>query len=491
MNIADTSRQRRLVFRALLAAAMLCLPAGLLAPAHAHSGLGGIPPNLSEEYFSGGRAGTIFNTTSRCLEMPAPAVQANPQLLRQFSAGELIFLADFVVDPKAPYGGLGPVYINSSCANCHPNYGRARRVDRWTTQFGNGYTAYVHTPDGKLVDGYVFMLQTKAVPPYVPPAKGVKITWNKFVDQYGNKYPDGTPYNKGKPTEGTLIYPTTDIIEPLLPLPKDYRVSIEATIGLFGTGLLDAIRDEDIVAEHERQQAMPGPIKGRIGRWIDAPDGKKRIGRFTYHNTRAVLQDGPGFNGIWNVPNITRKDRPKLFATELWYKKQEELGLDTAALRAEQPAELTQQQLDDLVVWMIGIAVPAARNLDHPTVRRGKEMFHALGCSNCHKPTWVTGDYPAIPGFSKQKIRPYTDLLMHDMGEENRGLVRTYRTPPLWARGVMKNAVDHTDMFHDLRARSFEEAILWHFGEASEVREAFRGLTAEDRAALVRFLESI
>lgn len=492
MSNADRSRPGKLVLSSLLMAAAHGLIAGLPAPALAHSALGSVPQGLPEEYYSGGRNGTVFDTTSRCLEMPAPAVAADPRLLRQFQDGEQVFLADFVTDPKAPYGGLGPSYNNTSCMNCHPNYGRGRRVDKFTTQFGNGYTAYVHTPDGKLVEGYTFMLQTMATPPYVPPAKGVKITWNQFVDQHGNKYPDGTPYNKGKPTEGSLIYPTADIIEPLMPLPKDYRVSIESTIGLFGTGLLDAIPDEDIIAEHERQNARPGPIKGRLGKWIEeAHDGKKHLGRFTFHNTRATLQNGPGFNGAWNVFNITRKDRPKLFVSEQWIRKQEERGLDGAALRADQPVELTQKQLDDLVVWMIGIAVPAARNLGDPVVKEGKELFNGLGCSGCHKPTWVTGDYPAIPGLSKQKIRPYTDLLMHDMGEENRGLVRTYRTTPLWARGLMKNAVDHSDMFHDLRARDFEEAVLWHFGEATFAREGFRNLSAKERAALIKFLGSI
>lgn len=474
----------------LLAAVLLA--AGLYSQAHAHSALGTPPSGLSEEYYTGGRMGTVFSTTSRCLEMPAPAVSRDPELQAQFDEGEVIFETNYVVDPQAPTGGLGPVYNNMSCKNCHPNYGRGRRVDRFDMTIGNGYLAFVHTPDGKIAPGYKFMLQTKAVPPYQPMAKGVKITWNQFVDEYGNQYPDGTPYNQGTPYEGTLIYPTAEIIEPLVPLPEGAQVSLEATIGIFGTGLLDAIPDEAIMAEYERQQAMPGPIKGQHGPWItEAFDGKKHLGKFTSHNARATLQNGPGYNGSWSVFNITREDRPNLFATQEWIDKQGELGLDTALLAAHQPVEMSKEDLHNLTVWFRGLAVPAARNLDDPEVRRGKAVFHDIGCGHCHTPSWVTGEYPYIPGYSHQKIWPYTDLLMHDMGKINYGLKKTYRTPPLWARGLMYNAVDHTDMMHDLRARNFEEAILWHFGESIETREAFRNLSEDDRKAVIEFLKAI
>ena len=464
---------------------------GIHSTAYAHSTLGALPSGLSEEYFTGGRTGTVFSTTSRTLELPAPAISNNPELQRKFDEGELIFEAMYVTDPESKYGGLGPVYLNNSCRNCHPNYGRARRVDSFDTQFGNGYTVFVHTPEGKIVDGYLFMLQTMSVPPYTPVAKGVTITWNTFVDKYGNTYPDGTPYNQGTLLAGTLIYPTADIVDPVLPLPDKYTVSLEATIGIFGTGLLDAIRDEDILAEYERQKAQPGPIKGMHGKWIDEPDGRKKLGRFTWHNTRASVNNGPGANGVWNVTNINRADRPKLFASQEWIDKQAELGLDIQPIAAHQPVEMSKEEFDNFLVWHRGLGVPAARDLYKAEVKRGKELFFTAGCADCHKPSWVTGSYPELPAFSKQKIWPYTDLLMHDMGEINHGVRKTFRTPPLWARGLMDNAVDHTDMFHDLRARNFEEAVLWHFGEGELSREAFRKMSAADRAALIAFLKAI
>lgn len=456
----------------------------------------GVTP--AEEYFSGGRGGTTFNHTSRTFEQPAPVLTATKDIEKamiisqRFEDGEAFFETINVSDPDAPSSGLGPVYNKTTCISCHPNYGRARRTDSFSQDFGNGYIAMVHTEDNKLINTVKFMLQTMAVPPYKPPVDKVHITWNDYVDKYDNKYPDGTSYNAGKATEGTLTFPTATLEGVNVPLPEGYRVSLEATIGIFGTGLLDAIPDEAIVAEAKRQAASPGSVKGKTGAWVkEAHDGKKHLGRFTWHNTRATLQGGSGFNGIWSVSNLTREDRPQLFASQAWIDQQEALGLDTEPLTQKQPVEMTGEDMDVFMTWHRSLAVPAARNLDKPEVQRGKAVFNAIGCASCHKPNWTTGEYPLLPGYNNQKIWPYTDMLKHDMGKENRGFTTFFRTPPLWGRGMMRTAVDHTDMFHDLRARDFEEAILWHYGEAKEVREMFRQLPAEDRAAVIEFVKAI
>ena len=464
---------------------------------HVNRGRDFTPPALRTKdgdpgpaYYLGGEKGTVFNATSKAFEQESPAI-TEAGLTNRFKAGEIIFEGNFVPVKRNRFGGLGPTYIKSSCLACHPGYGRGQRTGNFDRQYGNGYLAFVHNPDGTPVKGYTGMLQTKAVPPFVPYAKGVKIEWHDFVDQYGNKYPDGTPYNAGKPTEGTLTYPTADVIEPLLPLPSDYRVSIESTIGIYGTGLLDAIRDEDIIAEYRRQQSMTGPVKGVPGKWIDEPDGTRRLGKFTWDCSRATLENGPGANALWNVTNVTRKNRPNIYMTPEWLEKQKELGIDVSGLEGPQEEELSMQQYEDFMVWHRGLAVPAARNLDKPDVRRGQELFNKLGCAGCHKPEWTTGEYKPLPGYANQTIRPYTDMLRHDMGEINRGRSRFWRTPHLWGRGLMHKTANHTDMFHDLRARDFEEAILWHFGESDFSREMFRHLSAKERGQLIQFLKSL
>ena len=444
-----------------------------------------------EAYYLGGKAGTVFVSNSKAFEQPSPAV-VEAGLTSRFKQGELFFEGNFVSDKNSPFGGLGPTYMKTSCIACHPGYGRARRTEDFSEEYGNGYIATVHNPDGSIVEGYTAMLQTKSVKPYLPYARGVKISWHQFKDKYGNRYPDGSFYNDGKKTEGSLIYPTADIVEPLLPLPKNYKVSIEATIGIYGTGLLDAIADESILEEHARQHSVAGPVKGEHGKWIYEPaEGKKRLGKFAWHCLRATLDNGPGSNGLYNTTNVARRDRPHLYGTPEWVEKHKSLGIEVAAFEGRQSPELSDEDYENFMIWHRGLAVPAARNLDRPDVQKGREIFFRIGCASCHKPEWKTGFYKPFPAYSNQVIRPYTDMLMHDMGPENEGRFRTYRTPPLWGRGLMHKTAGHTDMFHDLRARDFEEAILWHFGEAEFARELFRHLKKNEREKLIKFLKAL
>lgn len=450
-----------------------------------------VPPegSLSEGYYSGGKNGTVFMATSGAFEQPSPAVSD----IAAFKRGEQIFETSFVSGEDSPFGGLGPAYIRRSCISCHPGYGRAKRVDTFDPdEQGNGYLVFVHHPDGSIVEGFTTMLQTKAVEPYIPPVQGVNLIWNSFTDEHGNKYPDGTPYNQGTDREGSLIYPTATIEGSIIDLPSDYRVSLEATIGIYGTGLIDAIQDDDIVAEYNRQQGTPGSVKGMLGPWItESYDGMKHLGKFTYSCVRATLENGPGLNALYSITNVTREDRPNNYITTQWVDKMAEMGLDTTGLLGPQKAELSKSDLDDFMIWHRGLAVPAARNLDDPLVQMGKKEFYNAGCNSCHKPSWTTGEYHYMPGYSNQKIWPYTDLLKHDMGEINHGRFSHMRTTPLWGRGLMYICAGHTDMWHDLRARSFEEAILWHFGEGTAAREYFRNLSKDKREALLKFLESI
>lgn len=444
---------------------------------------------LSDEYYSGGKNGTVFMATSAAFEQPSPAVTD----LAAFKRGEQIFETAFVTGSGTPYSGLGPVYIRKSCISCHPGYGRARRVQTFDPdEYGNGYLVFVHHPDGTIVEGFTAMLQTRAVAPYLPPVENVLLTWNDFTDEYGNQYPDGTPYNEGTSYEGNMSYPTATLSGSIINLPGDYRVSLEATIGIYGTGLLDAIPDEDIVAEADRQQASGGPAMGEHGPWItEAFDGKQHLGKFTYSCNRATLENGPGINALYNITNVTRDDKPYLYITPQWVNAMADRGIDTTGLLGIQPSELQPSDVADFMVWHRGLAVPAARNLDDEEVQRGQVLFYKAGCTSCHKPSWTTGEYSYMPGYSNQKIWPYTDMLRHDMGEINHGRYAKFRTPPLWGRGLMKICAGHTDMFHDLRARNFEEAILWHFGEAVSQREYFRNLDKSDRRALIKFLEAI
>ena len=160
--------------------------------------------------------------------------------------------------------------------------------------------------------------------------------------------------------------------------------------------------------------------------------------------------------------------------------------------------EASDKILGDVVTYSQTLGVPARRNWDDPIVLRGKELFAQANCAACQVPKLQTGDFPALPELSHQTIRPYTDLLLHDLGDglaDQRPVFdaggRDWRTPPLWGIGLVSKVNGHTFFLHDGRARNLAEAILWHDGEAKASREQFRNLPKADREALIAFLESL
>ena len=244
-------------------------------------------------------------------------------------------------------------------------------------------------------------------------------------------------------------------------LPGAYAVKLESTIGIYGTGLLDAITDEDILAQYRKEEAdgfMNNGLNSAFfsgGNWTGMysnslqGDGTGYVRRFTYALSRGPLQDAAGANAIWNITNVTRSDRryhyldaagtyakysaldPEVQAGFESYISRIDPGKKhpsywTGTLEERITAYLTDKNLDaemsdedytDLMVWHRGLAVPAVRNIDDPDVARGREIFSEIGCDYCHRPSWTTGADeirdPAkffkgheLPRFPYQKIWP-------------------------------------------------------------------------------------
>jgi CxxC motif-containing protein (DUF1111 family) len=477
-------------------------------------------PELSDEWYTGGRNGTVFNATSLAYKQAMPFIGDDHTRYTQFMRGERLADRSFVSTEGMGYSGLGPTYIRKSCVACHPTYGgHSKRVEEFNTDDSrNGYLLMIYDPASPTLAlatrYFTGMTQTRAVAPFKAPIdeSGIKLAWHQYVDEHGNRYPDGTPYSEGQPHAGTLIYPTVTIAQEAI-LFKDFDMSkhaasIEATIGIYGAGLLDAISDEDLRAQHAEEQSR-GYCPGVIGADSDETGFSPYFpgihpGRFTYLCTRATLDNGPGSNALWNITNVTRHDRRYNYITEEYSRVmskdadvQQALGktepeiFDRLMSRDLEP-EMTKEDFESFMIWHRALAVPAARNLDDETVQRGRTLFHETGCTSCHRPSWTTrASYTPMPELSNQKIYPYTDLLRHDLDMKEPGRARVCRTTPLWGRGLLPVTSGHSDMLHDLRARSHEEAILWHGGEAKSHREKFRAMPKADRQALIRFLEAI
>ena len=506
-----------------------------------------VTDGLSEEYYSGGKLGTVFNEGFTAYEQPTPATE-NAGLLTEFKYGEAFFEKKYLSEKTGVRHGLGPLYIRSSCVACHPSYGHGKRMERYNADdHGNGYLLVITDETDTYLSSLTGMPQTRAVAPFKAPIdeSKIEIKWENYTDKWGNKFPDGEAYS--------LIYPEVNIPADAYYVPLEVgtgenkkevpyanvKVRLEATIGIYGTGLLDAIPDDSLKAQYAKAESHGAKLNPAIfanGDWTGmyaGADGNKYAKRFTYALSRGPLQDGPGSNAIWNITNVTRSDRKKHYMTETYAKTASE-DSDVQAtfydyfpehnktgivkddiynflMGSDLTAEMTDKEYKDFMIWHRGLAVPAARNLDDEVVQKGKKAFYSIGCTNCHRPSWTTGadDYADPNGFFKeanelpryphQKIWPYTDMVQHKLYMKNDIRTGWCRTTPLWGRGLSQKCTGASDHLHDMRARNYVEAIMWHAGDkdnanvsdAYKAVEKFRNLTKADRDALVKFLESI
>ena len=215
--------------------------------------------DFPEWYYAGGELGTAFLSTSNALEQPAPAVE-EAGLYLSFKNGEAIFEKPFMSNATGVRSGLGPVYIRTSCIHCHPGYGHGKRVEAGafkTDQIGNGCLLVVYNPE---TDGYVSWLagmpQSHAVAPFSAPVdeNKIQVRWLDQTDDWGNRFPDGETYELQYP-EVTMPEDAIYVVRQGYRLPESYVVRLESTIGIYGTGLLDAIDDADLLAQYRQQEA--------------------------------------------------------------------------------------------------------------------------------------------------------------------------------------------------------------------------------------------
>ena len=513
---------------------------------------------LAEEWLPGGELGTTDNVAAGCYEDETPAVE-EMNLMEAFNIGEAFFERN-VTENTRPFWGLGPAAVRKSCLDCHPAYGHGKRVDKYTATWGNGYLLVIYHPadglnsdDGPYVAEVTGMPQTLATSPFLAPIdeSQIKLDWLK-LDQMESglpmTFPDGETYE--------LIYPELYIPETAFNTnPTPYQTGavafrLESTIGIIGTGLIDAIPDDSIKAQYmaEAKHAKLNPAMWNAEKNDWAPtalytaNGVNRIKKFTYACTRGSLQDGAGANAIWNITNVSRSDRPYLYTTNAWAKAMSENPQVIASIKADpsspyyadgtdegikaavegllspgtnqfnnpwhnfQP-EMSDNQFWQFMVWHRGLAIPRARNLNDPEVQRGKQVFNEIGCATCHRPKWqtTTDNYWApkmitasglpLPRYQNQTIYPYTDMVQHRLFMKN-GIHGSWcRTTPLWGRGLSKLNTGAEDRLHDCRARNEIEAIMWHgYSKESDAYwtvEKFYKLPKADRDAVMKFLKAI
>ena len=519
----------------------------------------------ADEWYPGGRLGTTDNVTAGCYEDETQAV-TDLGLMDEFNLGETFFERNYNINTP-PFNGLGPASVRSSCIDCHPGYGHGKRQDTYRANtYGNGYLLVIYHPDspgsndGPYISEVTGMPQTQAVSPFLPPVDEdqINLSWHTVTAMESGlplQFPDGEKYE--------LIYPEITIPTTAFntyPQPTDIEVRLESTIGIMGTGLIDAIPEDSLKAQYALETAAGADLNPAMwdkaandwapsayyttwtspGALADGTPVEGMIKRYTYALTRASLQDGAGANAMWNIPNVSRPDRPKLYTTTAWaeamsrnaqvieaikadpsspyYADGTDTGiadavknlLDPSTNQFDNPwhnfsAEMSTDNFYAFMVWHRGLAIPRARNLNDPDVQRGKEVFMQIGCASCHRPSWTTGDDNywtpdvikdrPLPRYPNQKIYPYSDFVQHRLFMVNDIHNSWCRTTPLWGRGLSLVNTGAQDRLHDCRARNEIEAIMWHAyskqSDAYWAAEKFYNLPKADRDAVVKFLQSI
>jgi CxxC motif-containing protein (DUF1111 family) len=293
----------------------------------------------AEEWYPGGALGT---TTKASYSAPAPAMDAVSGMEQDFNVGEGFFEKLYTFEQE-PRKGLGPAWVRNGCIHCHPSYGHGKRQTEYRANtVGNGYLLVIYHPDNNAyISEVTGMPQTQAMSPFKAPIDENQITieWKDVTAMESGlsmTFPDGESYS--------LIYPEVTIPATAFntnPIPTNYEVRLESTIGIYGTGLLDALTDEDIEAQWaaeapyvELNPAMWDKAAGKFKASAYYSAGYNDTGtfhgdhgplkRFTYAMTRGTLQDGAGANAIWNITNVTRSDRHWLYSTTAWAKAQSE-----------------------------------------------------------------------------------------------------------------------------------------------------------------------
>lgn len=459
-------------------------PAGAAPPAAASAAPAGHLP--------GGHT-TVFATGRNAFSFPA-ANLADAERTR-FVIGNSFFKRNWVQAPASTTArdGLGPHFLARSCGGCHVQDGRAQPPD-----FHNGL-------EPRAVAGLLMRLSVPGSnahggplpePTYgdqfndlaisgVRPEGKVHIRYETLTGAFA----DGTPYTLEKP-----IYTLREL--GYGPLAADAMVGPRIAPQVIGLGLLEAIRAAEIEANARAQKAAGGPVRGEVNRVWDAYAQTTMIGRFGWKANVATLahQTAGAFQGDIGITS-------KHFPGETCMPAQKD------CLKAPRGAqgkgvEIDDRTLDDVIFYQATLAPPARRNPTDPLVVQGQQIFARAQCAACHRPSYVTGAPPfprlSSPALSGQVIFPYTDLLVHDMGKDLADGRPDFladgdqwRTPPLWGLGLVPAVNGHSRLLHDGRARNVLEAVLWHGGEAQDSRDAVLQLNAQERDALVRFLESL
>lgn len=418
---------------------------------------------------------------------------------QDFKLGNALFRKLWVSSPSSTQAsdGLGPLFNARGCQSCHLKDGRGHPpegdIDA-TSMFLRLSRPAATEDERQALASYVLsnhpeptyggQLQDLAVP-------GLQAE-GKMVIEYEEE-----PFELDDGTIVTLRKPTYSVANlGYGPMHPDTTLSPRIAPPMIGMGLIEAIHPADIIALADPDDIDDDGISGRVALARDPATGDVTLGRFGWKAQNATVrqQSAGAFAGDIG---ISSPDVPNHHG-DCTENQADCLAMPVGVQPRLGDTEAPDPVLDLVVFYSENLALPARRDVDHPTVLRGKELFYDAGCASCHTPKFVTSRQANHPAHRFQLIWPYSDFLLHDMGEGladgqqvGRADGTEWRTAPLWGIGLTETVNGHTFFLHDGRARNLTEAILWHGGESEASRDEFAAMEKTDRDALIAFLESL
>lgn len=436
-----------------------------------------------QERFSGGSA-TVNKFDSNAFSLPSANLAPTRRL--DFSVGNSFFRSPWVIAPATTTSrdGVGPLFNTNACQNCHIKDGRGHPP---APDAVNAVSMLVRLsiagiPAGKeqgLVPEptYGGQLQDMAIPGVAPEGR-VRVTYTPLPVSFA----DGSVVELQQPN-----LQITDL--GYGPMHPDALLSARVAPPMIGLGLLEAIAEQDLLANEDPEDANADGIRGRANRVWSHEAQALAVGRFGWKAGQPSMRQ-QNADAFFNDMGLST---PLLSGTACTVQQADCL----AAVHGGEP-EVNEKIEAQVLFYSRNLAVPARRSPDSPEVLKGKQLFNQANCQGCHTPRFVTAKEAAEPELAEQVIFPYTDLLLHDMGEgladqrpEFQASGQDWRTPPLWGIGLTEAVSGHTRFLHDGRARNLMEAVLWHSGEAEASKQQVLKFSQPEREALLAFLNSL
>ncbi len=416
----------------------------------------------------------------------------------QFKLGNALFRKLWVSTPASTKAsdGLGPLFNARACQSCHLKDGRGHPPEGDS----DATSMFLRLARGPVTEEERRELETFVRPNFPDPVYGGQLqdlavpglkAEGHMAITYENEpvtLGDGTVVNLRRP-----VYSAEDLAYG--PLDEHTTLSPRIAPPMIGLGLVQAIHPADILKNADPADKDGDGISGKPAIVRDA-NGDLVLGRFGWkaQNPTVRQQSAGAFAGDIG---ISTPDVPNSHG-DCTAAQADCLAMPVGVQKNLGDSEAPDPVLELVTFYSENLAVPARRDAAGKEVLRGKELFYGIGCASCHAPKYVTSRKAENPAHRFQLIWPYSDFLLHDMGD---GLAdgqpvgvadgREWRTPPLWGIGLTGTVSGHTFLLHDGRARNLTEAILWHGGEAQPARDGFSQLDKKDRDALIAFLESL